>query len=122
MSRKMLISVFVIYEASVYCKDWCTVLVAVCLSCFSGCTNTDETEFTCRAMQAEGGYGYMVLHKGDTLIRQPYIPAVGRKIAFATKEDALKVAKLVCRKLDEKQSPSISKEEITMLGIIVNRE
>ena len=97
-------------------------LVAVCLSCFSGCTNTGETEFPCRAMQAEGGYGYMVLHKGDTLIHQPYIPAVGRKIAFATKEDALKVAKLVCRKLDEKQSPSISKEEITMLGIIVNRE
>ena len=90
-------------------------LVAVCLSCFFGCTNTGETEFTCRAMQAEGGYGYMVLHK-------PYIPAVGRKIAFATKEDALKVAKLVCRKLDEKQSPSISKKEITMLGIIVNRE
>ena len=115
-----MISVFVIYEASVYCKDWCTVPGGS--MCFSGCTNTGETEFTCRAMQAEGGYGYMVLHKGDTLIRQPYIPAVGRKIAFATKEDALKVAKLVCRKLDEKQSPSISKEEITMLGIIVNRE
>ena len=80
------------------------------------------SEMCIRDRQAEGGYGYMVLHKGDTLIRQPYIPAVGRKIAFATKEDALKVAKLVCRKLDEKQSPSISKKEITMLGIIVNRE
>lgn len=57
-------------------------LVAVCLSCFSGCTNTDETEFTCRAMQAEGGYGYMVLHKGDTLIRQPYIPADREENSF----------------------------------------
>ena len=97
-------------------------LVAVCLSYCSGCTNADGEKLSCRSMQVEGGYGYVVVYGADTLIYQPYIPAIGEKIAFATKEDALKVAKLVCRKLDEKQSPSISKEEITMLGIIVNRE
>lgn len=93
-------------------------LVAVCLSCFSGCTNAGNEDFTCQTVQVEDGYGYVVLHKGDTLIYQPYIPAIGQRTAFASKEDALKVAKLVCRKLDEKKSPSISKDEMTVLGVL----
>ena len=97
-------------------------LVAVCLSCCSGRTGGASGTFVCCAMQVEGGYGYVVLHGKDTLIYQPYIPAIGEKTAFTSEEDALKVAKLVCRKLDEKKSPGISKEEITMLDVIVNKE
>ena len=86
-------------------------LVAVCLSCCSGRTGGASGTFVCCAMQVEGGYGYVVLH-------QPYIPAMGSKVAFATAEDALKVGELVCRKLDEKKSPGISKDEITVLGVL----
>lgn len=66
----------------------------------------------CQAMQVEGGYGYVVLNGKDTLIYQPCIPAVGRKAVFSTPEDALKIGKLVCRKLVSGQSPAMSCEEV----------
>lgn len=93
-------------------------VVAVCLSCCSGRKSVGSGEFTCRSVQVVGGYGYVVLHQEDTLIYQPYIPAIGRRIPFALEEDALKVGGLVCRKLNEKKSPGISKEEIAMLGFV----
>ena len=45
-------------------------------------------------------------------IYQPYIPAIGEKTAFTSEEDALKIGTLVCRKLAEKQPPTVSREEI----------
>lgn len=58
------------------------------------------------------GYGYVVVYGADTLIYQPYIPAIGEKTAFTSEEDALKIGTLVCRKLAEKQPPTVSREEI----------
>ena len=86
--------------------------VAVCLSCCSGRKSAGSEEFVCRPVQVEGGYGYVVLHEEDTLIYQPYIPAIGEKTAFTSEEDALKIGTLVCRKLAEKQPPTVSREEI----------
>ena len=74
-------------------------LVAVCLSYCSGRTNAAGEKLSCRSMQVEGGYGYVVVYGADTLIYQPYIPA-------------LKIGTLVCRKLAEKQPPTVSREEI----------
>ena len=87
-------------------------LVAVCLSCCSGCTNAAGEKLSCRSMQVEGGYGYVVIYGADTLIYQPYIPAIGERTAFASEEEALKIGSLVCRKLAEKQPPTVSREEI----------
>ena len=84
-------------------------LVAVCLSCFFGCTNAAGEKLSCRSMQVKGGYGYVVVYGIDTLIYQPYIPAIGEKITFASEEDALKIGRLVCRKLAEKQPKKIKK-------------
>lgn len=92
--------------------------VAVCLSCCSGRKSAGSEEFVCRPVQVEGGYGYVVLHEEDTLIYQPYIPAIGERAPFTSEEDALKVGRLVCRKLDKKKSPGISKDEITVLGVV----
>ena len=57
-------------------------LVAVCLSYCSGRTNAAGEKLSCRSMQVEGGYGYVVVYGADTLIYQPYIPAIGEKTAF----------------------------------------
>lgn len=87
-------------------------VVAVCLSCCSGRKSAGSGEFACRPVQVVGGYGYVVLHQEDTLIYQPYIPAIGKRVPFASEEDALKVGGLVCRKLMEGQPPTVSREEI----------
>ena len=85
-------------------------LVAVCLSYCSGRTNAAGEKLSCRSMQV--GDGYVVVYGADTLIYQPYIPAIGEKTAFTSEEDALKIGTLVCRKLAEKQPPTVSREEI----------
>lgn len=87
-------------------------LVAVCLSYCSGRTNAAGEKLSCRSMQVEGGYGYVVVYGADTLIYQPYIPAIGEKTAFTSEEDALKIGTLVCRKLAEKQPPTVSRRRL----------
>ena len=86
-------------------------VLAACLSCCSGRASGGD-ELRCRVVEVEGGYGYVVLCGSDTLIYQPYMPAVGGRQAFSTKEDAMKIGKLVCRKLVDGQSPTVSPEEI----------
>ena len=61
----------------------------------------------CRVMEVEGGYGYVVLHGADTLIYQPFIPALSGRLPFATKVEALAAGRLVCRKL-----AALSREEV----------
>ena len=73
-------------------------VMAVCLSCCSGHTAGGGNELKCRVMEVEGGYGYVVLHGADTLIYQPFIPALA--------------GRLVCRKLADGQAPALSREEV----------
>ena len=39
-------------------------------------------------MQVDGGYGYVIRLDGDTLISQPYVPAVGHRRPFRTEAEA----------------------------------
>ena len=94
-------------------------IVTACLSCCSGRVSGSSVgssggsdELKCRVMEVEGGYGYVVLCGSDTLIYQPFIPAVGGRKAFATKEEALNAGKLVCKKLFEGEPPTLSEEEV----------
>lgn len=87
-------------------------LVAACL--FSA---VRQKGLRCRAMAVEDGYGYVILNGKDTLILQPYIPAVGKKQTFTTEEDAMKIGRLVCRKLANGQSPAVSGEEVARSGV-----
>ena len=80
-------------------------VMAVCLSCCSGHTAGGGNE-------VEGGYGYVVLHGADTLIYQPFIPALSGRLPFATKVEALAAGRLVCRKLADGQAPALSREEV----------
>lgn len=57
-------------------------VMAVCLSCCSGHTAGGGNELKCRVMEVEGGYGYVVLHGADTLIYQPFIPALSGRLPF----------------------------------------
>lgn len=79
--------------------------------------SADEERFQCLVMEVEGGYGYLITlaSTGDTLIMQPYIPTYGGYIPFATKEKALAVGQLVCRKLSGGEGVTLSREEVDKL-------
>lgn len=100
-------------------------LVAACLSCCSGHSRSNDY-LKCRVMEVSGGYGYTVLHGSDTVIYQPFIPAVGGRRPFLTKKDALNTGKLVCRRLAEGQSPALSREDVeaclTDTGVLRDRQ
>ena len=89
------------------------LLVAVCLSaCRGGSPSGGERVWKCGLLEVEGGYGYAILHGGDTLIRQSCIPAIGERKPFATRKDALKIGHIVRDKLEEGRSPTVSREEV----------
>lgn len=86
-------------------------MLAACLFSCSGCSSGKD-ELKCRVVEVEGGYGYLVFCGSDTLIAQPYMPALSGRRPFSKKKDALEAGKLVCRKLIAGQSPTLSKDEV----------
>lgn len=60
-----------------------------------------------RVMKVEGSY--VILPGEDTLIYQPYMPAVGGYRPFTGKRDALEVGKQECRKLAGGESPALGR-------------
>jgi len=61
------------------------------------------------------GWGYDVLKDGETLIHQPYIPAIEGEVPFSSEEEAGRTARIVVKKLRKKQIPSVSREEMEKL-------
>ena len=69
----------------------------------------------CHVVREGEGYGYVILHAADTLIVQPYMPAVGGRRPFTTRRHAHAVGELVCRKLMSGRSPMVSRGEVEAL-------
>lgn len=69
----------------------------------------------CHVVREGEGYGYVILHADDTLIVQPYMPAVGGRRPFTTRRHAHAVGELVCRKLMSGRSPMVSRSEVEAL-------
>lgn len=69
----------------------------------------------CHVVREGEGYGYVILQADDTLIMQPYMPAVGGRRPFTTHRHARAVGELVCRKLQEGRSPMVSRGEVEAL-------
>ena len=89
------------------------LFVAACLSaCQGGTSSGGQSLWKCRLLEVEGGYGYVILYGHDTLIRQSCIPAIGERRPFATREDALKIGRIVRGKLEAGRSPAVSREEV----------
>lgn len=93
-------------------KKGIPLVVAACLLCLGSCRNSRSRQFTCRPIEVVGGYGYVVLHGTDTLIRQPFMPAIGGRKPFHSREAALRTAQKVCDKLERGLPPTLDKEEV----------
>jgi len=63
------------------------------------------------------GYGYKILKGKQTVVYQPFVPALGNKQTFLSEEDATKVAQLVRDHFEAGENPSISKDDIRRLQL-----
>jgi hypothetical protein len=63
------------------------------------------------------GWGYEILVDHKIFIHQEDIPAIPGKKEFLTKEDAMKTAGLVVKKLVRGKRPSITKDDLAALKI-----
>jgi hypothetical protein len=64
------------------------------------------------------GWGYDILKDGKLMIHQPHIPAVPGNKGFATKEEAMKIAKLMKKKIQKNiMPPTIDVKELDSLKI-----
>ena len=101
---------------------WILILAFLILSCGSGTsyeTKVSNVVFRVETMEVEGGFGYSVFVNGKKFIEQKNIPAVEGNQVFKTSDDALKVGKLVVKKMTESTDlPSVTKEELKALGVI----
>jgi len=64
---------------------------------------------------SEGGWGYDILYNNKTIIHQPFMPVVNGQVTFRDKYSAGKAGRLVMKKLQNNQSPTISREELNSL-------
>ena len=93
-----------------------TLQIAFCLLLlFSVFTACRDKGVHCQVIRVGEGYGYIILQGRDTLIVQPYVPAVGGGMPFATQHHAQAVGELVCRKLIAGDSPSVSRNDVEAL-------
>ena len=90
------------------------LLAVTGLSCGqkSNAGSTPNPPFSCHIMQVSGGYGYVVMHEYDTIISQPFIPALRGRQPFSTKAEAEAVGQLVCSKMTAGSPPTLSTEEV----------
>ncbi len=71
--------------------------------------------FKVNVFESSNGWGYDILRKNKIIIHQPFMPAVQGEIAFRNKSAARKTGRLVVKKLENKQLPTINKEELNTI-------
>ncbi len=72
-----------------------------------------------RTFKTDLGWGYEVLISRKTVVYQPFIPALEGVKGFDSDEDANKVARQVADKILQQQSPTINRDDLAGLGIIM---
>jgi uncharacterized lipoprotein YehR (DUF1307 family) len=69
------------------------------------------------SFKTTSGWGYSIAYKNKIIIKQSIIPVISENKSFSTEEDALKVANLVVEKLNQKISPTVTKNDLILLKI-----
>ncbi len=89
------------------------LLLALCyLSC-----NKQTEDISTKVYATQDGFGYDIVIRSKTVIRQTDIPGVAGHVPFCDSLDAVKVSALVKRKLVKSENPSVSAKEIDSLKI-----
>ena len=73
--------------------------------------------FQTESIKTASGWGYTISYKDRIIIRQTIIPVINETKSFSSENDALKVAGLVVKKLNQNTSPSVTKNDLILLKI-----
>jgi hypothetical protein len=77
--------------------------------------NYRDHHYTVVVIYSEHGWGYNILRDNKPIIHQPYMPVVSGQVAFGDKSLARKTGRLVVKKLQNNQSPTITRDELNSL-------
>ena len=92
-------------------------LLILLLAQLASCTKNEN--FQIKSIKTTSGWGYTIENRHKTIIKQTVIPVISDNKSFHSEEDALKVADLVVKKLSQNTSPSITKNDLILLKIII---
>ncbi|MCW3805110.1 DUF4907 domain-containing protein [Plebeiibacterium marinum] len=93
------------------------ILFVICFTGFS-CKNKKKYHIEYTIIEVDNGWGYDISVNGKVFIHQDVIPGVQGKKAFYSQQDAEKAAKLVVKKIENKEMPpAVSTQELKELGI-----
>ena len=95
------------------------VIITITAAFFKG-ENPTISQYSLQVIQIDGGWGYEIVADNKIYISQKYIPAIEGNQLFDNKDDAIKVGQLVLYKLQNKHSPTITKEDLAKLKILRN--
>jgi hypothetical protein len=62
--------------------------------------------------KSEQGWGYEILKNNKPYIHQPYMPVIEGEVPFSTRQSARKTGRLVVRKIQNHESPAITRAEL----------
>ena len=62
--------------------------------------------------KSEQGWGYDIVKNNKTYIHQPYMPVVEGQVPFSTRQSARKTGRLVIKKIQNQESPAVTREEL----------
>jgi len=71
-----------------------------------------------QAIKTGEGWGYNIVGDGKTYIHQEFIPGISGRHPFKTEGDALLVGNKVIEKISANQLPTITLNDLKILGII----
>lgn len=81
---------------------------------------SESNPYNSEIIRVDNGFGYQINYNSKLLIKQEYIPEIQLNKTFCTKQEAEKVAQLVCEKLYKKENPKITLQNLNQLNINLN--
>ncbi len=85
---------------------------------FFPCEKNEKPKLEVIGFKTNDGWGYKIMHNEKQIIYQPFIPAIKERKAFETKETAVAAGNIVLRKIQSREIPMVTIEELEKAGIV----